>query len=209
MSKRTYEYRRVRVAPNTWDQVAAAIRKDGGKNVRAAGGHIFGVWASQIGPSVNEGVVITDWASEVVAKDNGDALLDGVAHVGSSAVLLTPTSRPASNSPPPADGIYTHRWFEVLRENWETFLRLSEESWPQWEKVFGAKLYGFLRSIPDPNDLTYRVLLICRYRDLAHWNESRWWASDPNDAARESLELQRQRRRITLDTFVSIMRMSG
>lgn len=82
--------------------------------------------------------------------------------------------------------IYTMRTFQVERENYGEFVRLSEEViWPALEDRDGRALGLWVVAIGGPE----RIVLVTRYNSLAHWQETRGWRGKsgmPNVAAERS-----------------------
>lgn len=68
--------------------------------------------------------------------------------------------------------IYTIRTFQVERQNFGEFVRLSEEKiWPALESQGGRSLGLWVIAIGGAE----RIFLMTRYDSLAHWQETRNW----------------------------------
>jgi hypothetical protein len=73
--------------------------------------------------------------------------------------------------------IYTIRTFEVERKNYREFVRLSEEEiWPGFEGMDGRALGLWIVTMGGAE----RILLMTRYKSLAHWQETRNWGDQGN-----------------------------
>ena len=205
---RIYEYRFIRVKQNTWDSVEAAILSTGAAAVGEAGGQLYGVWAGQIGLSANQGIVVTVWTELHAAKRNGDAAIKGIADVSASeALYLEPTTRPLDATAPEGPGMFAHRVFEVRRDDADRFIELSDNAWPQFEEVFGTKIFALWRE--TGHERAYdRLVLLTRYPDYAPWANSRFWRPEPDPNAADALAKFRERREITVDTVVYTTRLA-
>ena len=204
---RIYEYRFIRVKQNTWDSVEAAILANAAA-VAEAGGQLFGVWAGQIGLSANQGIVVTVWTDIDTAKRKGQTALAGINDVSASETLyMEPTTRPVDATPPEGPGIFAHRIFETRREDTERFVQLSDEAWPQFEEVFGTKIFALWRETGHDRAFD-RLILLTRYPDYAAWQNSRFWRPEPEPNAADALEKFRERRQITVDTVVYTTRLA-
>ena len=66
--------------------------------------------------------------------------------------------------------IYTMRTFQVAREHYQEFVRLSEEEmWPAFEEMGGRALGLWIVTMGGRE----RIVLMARYESLAHWQETR------------------------------------
>ena len=205
---RIYEYRFIRVKQNTWDSVEAAILGAGAAAVAEAGGQLYGVWAGQIGLSANQGIVVTVWTDLQAAKRNGGAAINGIGDLSASeALYMEPTARPLDATPPEGPGMFAHRVFEVRRDDADRFVALSDEAWPQFEEVFGTKIFALWRE--TGHERAYdRLILLTRYADYAAWENSRFWRPEPDPNASDALQRFRERREITADTVVYTTRLA-
>lgn len=205
---RFYEYRFIRVRQNTWDEVEQAILSQGAEAVAKAGGQIYGVWAGQIGLSANQGIVVTVWADLQSAKRHGGEAIAGISAVSTSeALYMEPTTRPSDPAPPQGPGMFAHRIFEVRRDDADRFIELSDYAWPQFEYVFGTRIFALWRETGHDRAMD-RLILLTRYNDHAAWEASRYWRPDPNPTATDALERFRERRAITVDTVVYTTRLA-
>ncbi len=205
---RIYEYRFIRVRQNAWNEVEQAILSQGAAAVAKAGGQLYGVWAGQVGLSANQGIVVTVWSDLQAAKRNGGAAIAGInAIVASEALYMEPTARPVTPAPPQGPGMFAHRIFDVRRDDAERFVHFSDYAWPQFEHVFGARVYALWRETGHDRAVD-RLILLTRYNDYAAWEASRFWRPEPNLNATEALERFKERREITIDTVVYTTRLA-
>ncbi len=205
---RIYEYRFIRVRQNAWNEVEQAILSQGAEAVAKAGGQLYGVWAGQVGLSANQGIVVTVWTDLQAAKRNGGAAIAGMnAIVAAEALYMEPTARPVTPAPPQGPGMFAHRIFDVRRDDADRFVHLSDYAWPQFEHVFGARVYALWRETGHDRAVD-RLILLTRYNDYAAWEASRFWRPEPNPNATEALERFKERREITIDTVVYTTRLA-
>jgi len=205
---RCYEYRFVRVKQNGWDPVEAAILNGGGAAVAEAGGQLYGVWLGQIGLSANQGIVVTAWQDLESAKRHGSDAVEGINDITASETLyVEPTARPENATPPEGPGIFAHRVFEVRREDVDRFIELSTEAWPEFEQIFGARIFALWRETGHDR-ANERLILLTRYPDYAAWEQSRYWRPEPDPNAAGALQRFRERREITVDTVVYTTRLA-
>lgn len=204
---RIYEYRFIRVKQNTWADVESAILSTGAAAAAEAGGQLYGVWAGQVGLSANQGIVVTVWSDLDAAKRNGKAAINGISEISASETLyLEPTARPLDATAPESPGMFAHRIFETRREDTDRFVQLSDEAWPQFEEVFGTKIFALWRETGHDRAFD-RLILLTRYPDYAAWEKSRFWTPEPDPNASDALEKFRERREITVDTVVYTTRL--
>lgn len=106
--------------------------------------------------------------------------------------------RTLSGKPKAIVMIYTIRTFQVDREHYGEFVRLSEEViWPALEDRDGRALGLWVVAIGGPE----RIVLVTRYNSLAHWQDTRGWGGGsglPRVAAEHS--------RLTRDTDLRALR---
>lgn len=206
---RVYEYRYIRVRQNAWDEAEQAILGKGAAAVAEAGGQFYGLWAGQIGLSANQGVVVTVWTSLDAAKQGGKTAIAAADSIAASETLyLEPTARPEEPTAPEGPGMFAHRVFEVRRDDADRFIALSSEAWPQFEEVFGARIFALWRETGHDRAMD-RLILLTRYPDYAAWEASRFWRPDPDPKAADALARFRERREITTDTVVYTARLAS
>jgi hypothetical protein len=83
---------------------------------------------------------------------------------------------------------------------------LSVTAWDNFEDVHDTRVVGFWRAVTAPAPGLVRVWLMAWYRDLAAWEGSRWYQDSPDPAAKAAFERFRERRTLTVDSAVSILR---
>lgn len=109
---------------------------------------------------------------------------------------LKPTIRPAPGDRLTPGGIYVHRWFEVEAGSLESFIELSAQAWPDFERRFDARIFGLFEVTsvkPGDNPANRRLLLITRYGDHGVWEASR-------DPTTEAMQTFAKRAALTLST---------
>jgi hypothetical protein len=202
---RLYEYRRFEVPPRTWPDVSARIGAAGRRAVERAGGRLFGVFTGQIGIGSNEGIVMTVWPDEETHAKQAGALLEAAGEIGNTSTeRLVLRARAGNPEPPTAEGIYAHRWFELLAEDRPEFVELSEAAWPDFEGSHDANIVGLWETL-DPEPPLTRLLLLTRYGSLTVWERSR---SAHTDQEREAWERFLRRHQLTRSTIVAIARLA-
>jgi hypothetical protein len=197
-----YEYREIRIERASWPKVASAVYGSVADAVRDAGGSVFGLWRGEIGWWNDEGAVMSAWRP---GADPVHESLDGIAGVLSSTVeRLEATVRPVEVTPPDADGVYAHRWFEFVPDDWDEFVDLSQGAWPDFESAHdGTKVIGLFRSLDDPG----RALLLTRYASLAMWEQSRPYNPNPADGTQDARARFMRRAELTKRTGVRLTRL--
>ena len=98
--------------------------------------------------------------------------------------------------------------FEVRRDDAERFIELSDEAWPQFEEVFGSRIFALWRETGHDR-ANERLILLTRYPDYAAWENSRYWRPEPDPNAADALQRVRERRELTVDTFVYRTRLAA
>lgn len=197
----SYEYRRIETAVRSWPRVLEQFRARARPAVESAAGRVFGLWLPQIGLAANEGVIMTAWPDVHALERGAGTAVEGLEDVlDSTAERLVATVRPQHPDPPPAGGIYAHRFFGLRESDWPQFLELSERAWPGFEKSFDTRIIGFFRSL-DVEPPAARVLLLTRYGSLAVWEQSRMAGarSEEQDRIRERFQ---RRHQLTSSTVV-------
>jgi hypothetical protein len=173
-----------------------------------AKGRLFGAFVPQIGLSINHVVLITRWSDAAAADAGAPALherIDG-CHL-ESRDLWEATSRPVDGETlGDPDGIYSHRWFDTREQDWPRFLELSQMAWGNFEDAHRTRVVGFWRSRTAPAPGLVRVWLMAWYENLGAWEGSRFWNAKARTGSEQAFERFRERRAITVDTAVSVVR---
>lgn len=190
-----FHHRILDTPPHRSADIAAALR------ARIPPDRLFGVFAPQIGLSANRLVVLTE----------GDAgSFGGIDATIERDERWEPAPRPAPGERlTTTDGYYSHRWFECRDADWPRVQELSVTAWDNFEDSHPTRVVGFWRALTPPAPGVTRVWLMAWYRDLAAWEGSRWYQSSPDPRAWQSYERFRERRALTLDSAVSVLRLLG
>jgi hypothetical protein len=200
-----YEYRTIRIERGAWPRVRDAVYGSGAEALALSGGTVFGLWRGEIGMHTDEGVVMSVWPRDA---EPDHAALDGLAHVVESTIeRVAATVRPLDTTPPTDDGIYAHRWFELVEKDWPAFLEHSVSAWPAFQETFdGTRIVGFWKAL-DVDPGRARVLLMTRYASLAVWERSRPYARERVAGVEDARERFLQRAELTDRTIVRIARL--
>jgi hypothetical protein len=120
-----------------------------------------------------------------------------IGHGDSAGRPMTATARPTSVEPIEGGGLFALRHFE-LRDpgDWDEFLALSVEAWPEFESTNDARIEGLFR-FADVDD---EALLVTRYPSLAGWESSRTSIRPDNAAGRNFLRRRELTRRSVVRT---------
>ncbi len=203
----TYEFLHVTTAPRSWPTVIRGLADSGFPAIEDAGGAIYGLWISQIGLPMNEGVIAITWPEGKIPKAGAAPLIlaasDSVLKVDSQR--LAATVRPLNPESPKDPGIYMHRWFGVAKEDWQEFLQLSQDAWPDFEAETGANVIGFWRKLEEQTERV-NALLITRYPSMAAWEASRG-ENSRSAAASEAWEKFVRRHQMTQSMVASSMEL--
>jgi hypothetical protein len=160
---------------------AADLKDRGAGSVRAAGGEPLGLFSSQLGWPASELALLVRWAERGRADLSGLAAVDRVEREA-----LTSTIRPAAGDALRRGGIHVLRWFHVVEDAADEFVKLSGEGWADFETRFDAKVFGLFRAADDAG--LARFLLVTRYADHGEWERSR----DPSTAAMQTFMRRQQ-----------------
>jgi len=176
------------------------LRGAGRPVVQAAGGQVLGVFTPQLGWEASRVAILIGWPGPAAGRDAAVAqILKGPSVEAGDRDRLTPTVRPLTMQPPPAGGIFVHRWFVVETSSAPEFVSLSVEGWRDFEDRFETQIFGLFKAEPTPEEsrqgLT-RLLLVTRYRDHSVWEASR----DPSSEAMNAFE---RRRRLTRKSWAA------
>lgn len=200
-----YEHLIITCPPHKAADVAARI----GDRAKAAtgGGRLFGIFAPQIGLRINQLVILREWADAArIPVGAPDLLRDLGTTIDRHEIWDTAPRPEPGHLLAETDGYFSHRWFDCGEADWPRFQELSVTAWENFEDVHATRVIGFWRARPRPAPGAVRVWLMAWYRDLAAWEGSRWYQASPDPAARQSFERFRERRTLTTDSAVSIMR---
>jgi len=134
--------------------------------------------------------------------DDVDVLIERGAAPGRAMVA---TARPASTEPLQRGGVFALRRFELHRpDDWDEFLNLSVEAWPEFEKTNDARIEGLFRfvGVGDGSGAADEALLVTRYPSLAVWESSRTTINPSTASGRNFLRRRELTRR-------SVVRIAG
>jgi hypothetical protein len=153
-----------------------------------AGAQVYAIWGHAAESSDNfveiaqdKVVVMLRWTSvdtQLLATELES--LPGASHVETS--LFEVSLRAVGNVVSTGPGFYIHRFNRYNGDDADKVLSLSEQAWATWEPTFEAEAVGVWRDLNESDGLT-RFLRIAWYRDLAHWQETREFAQDPDSLA--------------------------
>ena len=184
-----YISNRIHCSPRTWKSTAMKIAElehfNGSKN----GVKLYGIWRSQIGLPRDTLTVISLWPHAELANRTTDELFKSIRTIASiEKDFMVPTVRPTSDEPPKKQGNYAFRWFETPKQNFDEFLQLCVEAWPNFEKNYGSEIIGLwkLDNDVDANKNT-RTLLLTRRPNLAVWERSKIPVTDEEKEVRRKL----------------------
>lgn len=155
----------------------AHLKGAGAAAVKAVGGELFGAFTPLIGWTSEQVAVMIRWPE--LAPDRERAINTIIHHPSVASVersTLAPTTRPRPTDRPLTRGIYTHRWFTIHARNFDEFVTLSADAWPDFERDFATKVFGLFRAEPTASEQEagqLRMLLNTQYDSHAVWEASR------------------------------------
>jgi len=193
------EYLTIRTASNRWGAVGEAL-----KGTRLDGGRLLGLFAPQIGASVN-----TVFALAEADEPEGPApRIEGMADVVS--VERTPLSVASERNMhllEDSQAMFTNRWFHVRSDHAGDFETATIPVWDGFETDTHCAVVGLWHAAPKAGVTSY--LLVARYDDLAAWSASRFFNLDPKAPKPEWAESFAKRRDWMTDTSVIATRCIG
>jgi hypothetical protein len=98
---------------------------------------------------------------------------------------MSPTIRPKTNKRPERQGNYAFRWFDTPLRNFDEFLKLCIEAWPDFESSYDSQIIGLWKI--ENNDKTVKTLLLTRRPNLAMWERSKIPEGPTETSVREKL----------------------
>ena len=179
-----FEHLHLKTRPRSWRNVIANFKAGGIQKISAAGANFYGLWVSQIGMAMNEGTLLICWPNNAPDPSSVDlitSLSDDITNATST--ILHPTVKPTNDAPPKQTGVYMHRWFTVNETDWDEFLQLSADAWPDFEAATGATVIGFWRPASNGTE-EVTALLVTHYPSMAAWEASR----GPNTTSEQASE---------------------
>ena len=135
-----YLHNRIHCSPRTWKSTATKIAASELFNGSKNGTKLYGIWRSQIGLPRDTLTVISLWPNAELANKTTEKLFKSIRTIDSiEKDFMVPTVRPTSDKSPMKQGNYAFRWFETPRQNFDEFLQLCIEAWPDFEKTMTRK----------------------------------------------------------------------
>lgn len=198
------EYLTVRTTPNQWADVGAALQK-----ARLAGGaaRAIGLFAPQIGPSVNTVFAILDAPDEATA-DRAVADIAAIADVaGITREPVEPASERDLSLLEESRAMFTNRWFHVRSDKAKAFEDDTIPQWDQFEVDTKCNVVGMWHTAPKDGITSY--LLVAKYDDLAAWSASRFFNLPQGQELPLWAQAFARRRGYMTDTYVAATRCLG
>jgi hypothetical protein len=148
----------------------------------ADGGKVAGLFAAQLGWEASQVALLVERGAEAGAPEALQTLSRAPEVVSCEFQELSPTVRPSPGAPLKSGGIYVHRWFKVEASEFDEFIALSAEAWPDFESRFDARIFGLFELSSGRTDHHRHLLLVTRYGSHGVWEDSR----DPSTAAMQT-----------------------
>jgi len=194
-----YQHHILTTAPRTAPGLAHQLL-----TTHAASGHLFGVFIPQIGLSANHVVLITAFPDEQAAHATN--LLANIQAGIERHEFWHADPRPVPDDKfPETEGFFSHRWFDIADASWPRFRELSVTAWDNFEGVHDTRVIGFWRSRTPTSPGVTRIWLMAWYKDLAAWENSRWYLKGDRPDAAQAYGNFRARSALNLDTAVSLL----
>ena len=172
-SDKIYVYHKIECNSRCWSQVSDQIRQI--KSFKATEGEpaLYGIWRSQIGLPRDTITLISTWPNADIARSKVADIHNQLALVQRSrATIMVPTLRPKTAKSPVMQGNYAFRWFQTPTENFEEFLKLSEDAWPSFENSYDAQVIGLWRLMENQKK-NIKTLVLTRRPGLSMWERSK------------------------------------
>ena len=184
-----YLHNRIHCSPRTWKSTATKIAASEVFNGSKNGIKLYGIWRSQIGLPRDTLTVISLWPHAELANKTTDELFKSIRTIDSiEKDFMVPTVRPTSDEPPMKQGNYAFRWFDTPKENFDEFIQLCVEAWPDFEKNYDSEIIGLWKLDRDANaNKTTSTLLLTRRPNLAVWERSKIPVTDEEKEVRRKL----------------------
>jgi hypothetical protein len=160
----------------------------------SGGDRLLGLFAAQLGWAASEAAVLIE-DDEGAERDAAAFLAQSPGVTILHRRLMRSTLRPDNaGARLPAGGVWVHRTFEVRTEDLESFVALSGEAWPDFERRFDARVFGLFEvTEPRPGVEVTELLLLTRYGAHSVWEDSR-------DPTTEAMQTFARRAALTLRT---------
>ena len=139
-SLQLYVHNRIHCSQRTWKSTATKIAASELFNGSKHDTRLYGIWRSQIGLPRDTLTVLSLWPNAELANKTTDELFSSIRTIDSiEKNLMVPTVRPISDKSPIKQGNYAFRWFETPKQNFDEFIELCVEAWPDFEKTMTRK----------------------------------------------------------------------
>ena len=184
-----YVHNRIHCSPRTWKSTATKIAESEPFNGSKHNTKLYGIWRSQIGLPRDTLTVISLWPNAELANKTTDELFSSIRTIDTiEKNLIVPTVRPTSDNSPMKQGNYAFRWFETPKQNFDEFIQLCVEAWPDFEKNYNSEIIGLWKLDNDVNSNTNTTtLLLTRRPNLAVWERSKIPVTDEEREVRRKL----------------------
>ena len=184
-----YVHHRIHCSPRTWKSTATTIAASYLFNESKYGVQLYGIFRSQIGLPRDAITVITLWPDAETESNTADKLFSNIETIQAiEKNFMVPTVRPTSHTSPIKQGNYAFRWFETPKQNFDKFIQLCVEAWPDFEKNYDSKIIGLWRLDNEVNtNGNISTLMLTRRPNLAVWEKSKIPVTDEEKEVRRKL----------------------
>ena len=184
-----YVHHRIHCSPRTWKSTATKIATSYLFNESEYGVKLYGIWRSQIGLPRDAITVITLWPDAKTVSNTAGKLFRNIETIQAiEENFMVPTVRPTSNTSPIKQGNYAFRWFETPKQNFDEFIQLCVEAWPDFEKNYDSEIIGLWRLDKEANtNGNISTLMLTRRPNLAVWEKSKIPVTDEEKQVRRKL----------------------
>ena len=182
-----YVHNRIHCSPRTWDATATEIASADIFINKTNDVKLYGIWRSQIGLPRDTITIISLWQRLEAIDETLNQVFRSINSIKNVETnIMVPTVRPETPIAPVMQGNYAFRWFETPKENFDEFIRLCVEAWPDFEKNYDSEIIGLWRLCDKVND-NIQTLLLTRRPNLAMWERSKITLTDEEKEVRRKL----------------------
>ena len=182
-----YVHNRIHCSPRTWDATATEIASADIFINKSNDAKLYGIWRSQIGLPRDTITIISLWQRLEAIDETLNQVFRSINSIKNVETnIMVPTVRPETPIPPVMQGNYAFRWFETPKENFNEFIRLCVEAWPNFEKNYDSEIIGLWKLCNKVND-NIKTLLLTRRPNLAMWERSKIPLTDEEKEVRRKL----------------------
>tara|TARA_B100000029_G_scaffold66556_1_gene59471 strand:- start:2826 stop:3473 length:648 start_codon:yes stop_codon:yes gene_type:complete len=182
-----YVHNRIHCSPRTWDATATEIASADIFLNKTNDVKLYGIWRSQIGLPRDTITIISLWQRLEAIDETLNQVFRSINSIKNVETnIMVPTVRPETPIPPVMQGNYAFRWFETPKENFNEFIRLCAEAWPNFEKNYNSEIIGLWKLCDKVND-NIQTLLLTRRPNLAMWERSKIPLTDEEKEVRRKL----------------------